>query len=142
MTKNEFCFVIDTNVIISALLFRSSVARQSFDKALNNGYILQSFETIGELDNVLRREKFNKYITETERLQFLGELVAQAKLIQIVETITECRDPKDDKFLELAINGNANFIVSGDQDLLVLHPFRDIPILNPTAFLALELKNT
>jgi putative PIN family toxin of toxin-antitoxin system len=142
MTRNEFNFVIDTNVIISALLFRSSVARQSFDKALNNGYLLQSFETIGELDNVLRREKFNKYVTETERLQFLGELVAQAKLIQIVETTTACRDPKDDKFLELAISGKANFIISGDQDLQVLHPFRDIPILSPTAFLALELKNT
>ena len=141
MTKIEFRFVIDTNVIVSALLFRSSVARQNFDKALNNGYLLQSVETIIELDNVLRREKFNKYLTETERLQFLGELVAQAKLIQITERITECRDPKDDKFLELAINGSANFIITGDKDLQVLHPFRDIPILSPTNFLALNLEN-
>ena len=141
MTRNEFSFVIDTNVIVSALLFQSSIARQSFDKALNNGYLLQSFETIDELDNVLRREKFNKYVIETERLQFLGELVAQGKLIQIAEKVTECRDPKDDKFLELAINGSANFIVSGDQDLQVMHPFRDIPILSPMNFLALKLEN-
>ncbi len=141
MTRTEFSFVIDTPVIVSALLFRSSVARQCFDKALNNGYLLQSFETIDELDSVLRREKFNKYVTETERLQFLGEWVAQAKLIQIVETVIESRDPKDDKFLELAFNGNANLIISCDQDLQVMHLFRDIPILSPTDFLALKLEN-
>ncbi len=142
MTRTEFRFVIDTHVIVSALLFRSLVARQCFDKAINNGRLLQSIDTIDELDTVLRREKFNKYVTEVERLQFLGELVAQAKFIQIVETIIVCRDPKDDKFLELAINGNADFIVSGDQDLQVMHPFREIPILSPTAFLALELDDT
>jgi putative PIN family toxin of toxin-antitoxin system len=142
MMRIEFRFVLDTNVIISAALIQSSVARKSFDKARNNGYLLQSLATIGELESVFRREKFNKYVTYAKRLQFLDELVASAKLTHIVETITECRDPKDDKFLELAINGNANFIISGDQDLQVLHPFRDIPILSPAAFLALELKNT
>jgi len=141
MTKTKFGFVLDTNVIVSALFFRTSVARQSFDKALKNGYLLQSFETIDELDNVLRREKFNKYITETERLQFLGELVAQAKLVQIVDTVSDCRDPRANKFLELAINGSASFIISADQDLQVMHPFHDIPILSPTNFLALNLEN-
>jgi uncharacterized protein len=141
MTRNEFNFVIDTNVIVSALLFRSSIARQCFDKALNHGYVLQSFQTVDELDSVLRREKFNKYLTELERLEFLGELVAVAKFVQIVETVIECRDPKDDKFLELAVNGSANFIISGDQDLQVMHPFRDIPILSPTNFLALNFEN-
>jgi len=68
--RNEFNFVIDTNVIVSPLLFRSSNARQSFDKALNNGYLLQSFETIDELDNVLRREKFNKYLTKQNDFNF------------------------------------------------------------------------
>ena len=142
MMRSEFSFVIDTNVIVSALLIGSSVARQSFDKARNNGYLLQSLETIDELRNVVRREKFNRYVTYEKRLKFLDELVAQAKLIEIVESVAQCRDPKDDKFLELAINGSANFIVSGDQDLQVLHPFRDIPILNPIEFLALNLENT
>lgn len=141
MMRNEFNFVIDTNVIVSALLFRSSVARQTFDKALHNGYLLQSFQTVDELDNVLRREKFNKYVTETERLQFLGELVALVKFVQIIERVTECRDPKADTFLELAVNGNANFIISGNQDLQVMHPFRDTPILSPANFMALNLKN-
>jgi putative PIN family toxin of toxin-antitoxin system len=139
--RNEFNFVIDTNVIVSALLFRFSTARQSFDKAPNNGYLLQSFETIDELDSVLRREKFNKYVTEAERLQFLGELVSQAKFVDIVKTVIQCRDPKDDKFLTLAVNDNANFILSGDQDLQIMHPFRDIPILSPANFLAFNLEN-
>ena len=53
-----------------------------------------------------------------------------------------CRDPDDDKFLELAVSGNADYLVSGDDDLLALHPFREIPILRPAEFLALELTNT
>ncbi len=67
-------------------------------------------------------------------MQFLAVLVREATLVEITETIAECRDPKDDKFLELAIGGKAACIVSGDKDLLVLHPFRGIPILTPAGF--------
>jgi len=49
--------------------------------------------------------------------------------------ITDCRDPKDNKFLELAVTANASCIITGDDDLLVLHPFRNIPILNASDFL-------
>ncbi len=59
----------------------------------------------------------------------------KATLITIIEQITDCRDPKDNKFLELAINGNATCIITGDKDLLVLHPFRGISILTPRLFL-------
>ena len=55
--------------------------------------------------------------------------------IPITETITACRDPKDDKFLEFAVSGQADLIISSDNDLLVLHPFRGISILKPVAFL-------
>lgn len=51
--------------------------------------------------------------------------------------ITACRDPKDDKFLELAVSGRATHIISGDTDLLTLNPFRGIAILPPRAFLEL-----
>lgn len=142
MTRTEFSFVVDTKVIVSALLFRSSVAWQCFDKVLHHGSLLQSHETTNELDQVLRREKFSTYVTEVERLEFLGELVAVAKFIHIVETVHECRDSKDDKFLELAINGSAYCIVSGDQALQAMTPFRDIPIISPINFLALNLETT
>lgn len=82
---------------------------------------------------------FDRYIDEEDRLKFLSLLIKEATLIEIDETIKECRDPKDDKFLELAVNGNANIIVSGDKDLQVLHPFRNIPILSPREFLDTNL---
>lgn len=61
-------------------------------------------------------------------------LLAAVELVAITERITACRDPKDDKFLELAVNGHADLIVSGDADLLVLDPFRGIPIIPPASF--------
>jgi predicted nucleic acid-binding protein len=59
-----------------------------------------------------------------------------SELIEIKESITICRDSKDDKFLELAISGNADFIITGDQDLLVLNPFRNIEVITANEFLS------
>jgi len=128
-------FVFDTNAIVSAALLRRSVTRQALDKALEEGELLVSRATVEELNDVLRREAFERYVSEEERIQFLTALVREAILIDVTETVTECRDPKDNKFLELAVAGRASCIVSGDDDLLVLHPFRGIPILTPRAFL-------
>lgn len=132
---SDLRFVLDTNVIVSALLLKHSVSRQAFDTALGYGKLLLSLAIISELNDVLRRKQFDKYILEEERMQFLAVLVREATLVEITETIAECRDPKDDMFLELAISGQATCIVSGDKDLLILHPFRGIPILTPAAFL-------
>jgi putative PIN family toxin of toxin-antitoxin system len=128
-------YIFDTNVIVSALLLKNSVARQAFDRALGQGKLLISQATIEELYNVLRRTDFDKYVHEDERLEFLVVLVHDATMVDITETVSECRDSKDNKFLELAINGNATCIISGDDDLLILHPFRGIPILTPREFL-------
>ena len=68
-------------------------------------------------------------------MRFLAALVREAELIEITQEITTCRDSKDDKFLELAVCGNADCVVTGDQDLLVLNPFRGIPVLTPKEFL-------
>jgi predicted nucleic acid-binding protein len=66
--------------------------------------------------------------------RFSSEMFAAAELVTITERVAACRDPKDDKFLELALNGRADVIVSGDADLLVLDTFRGIPIITPAAF--------
>lgn len=129
-------FVFDTNVIASALLLKQSVARQAFDKALEEGRLLVSQATVQELNEVLRRKGFDKYVQEEERIQFITALVREAILVEITETITGCRDPKDSKFLELAVGGKASCIVSGDDYLLVLDPFRGIPVLTPRQFLS------
>ncbi|ABU60401.1 MULTISPECIES: putative toxin-antitoxin system toxin component, PIN family [Roseiflexus] len=132
---NEPRFVFDTNVVISALLLRHSVARQAFDRATRTGKLLVSGMTIEELNAVLRRKGFERYVTEEERMEFLSAFVGDGVLVEIVERVVACRDPKDDKFLELAINGKATCIVSGDEDLLILHPFRGIAIVTPRQFL-------
>ncbi len=128
--------VIDTNVVISAALLPRSLPRQAFDRALEHGTVLISSATVAELNDVLRRPRFDKYVHEDERLEFLATLVRDAELVVVSDVVTDCRDPKDNKFLELALSGKATHIVSGDEDLLVLHPFRGIPILTPQAFLA------
>jgi len=132
-------FVFDTNVIVSALLIKRSVARRAFDRARERGDILLSFEVIEELYDVLGRPAFDRYIDEDDRLQFLTILVKESTLVEIEERISECRDPKDDKFLELAVNGKADFIISGDGDLQVLNPFRKISIISPRMFLEADI---
>ena len=132
---NELRIVIDANVAVSAVLLHHSIPRRSLDVAVTKGKLLISSATVTELDEVLRRPKFNRYITELERLEFLAAIVLAAELINIVERVSVCRDPRDDKYLELAINGQATHIISGDEDLLVEHPFRGTAILTPQAFL-------
>ena len=94
-----------------------------------------SADTIAELNDVLGREKFARYVSEEERARFLQSLLHEAQLVEIKEKVRATRDPKDDKFQELAVNGEANCIVSGDEDLLSLDSFRGIPILTPDRFL-------
>jgi uncharacterized protein len=62
-----------------------------------------------------------------------------AEMIEINDTIAACRDPKDDKLLELAVGGNADFLITGDKDLLVLNPFRAVKIITPREFLDKDL---
>lgn len=128
-------FVLDTNVIVNALLLPAGVPRRAFDKALDTGAVLVSVPLLTELNEVLSRKKFDKYILAEERMRFLAALVREAQLIEATEKIAECRDPKDDKVLELAVASRAACVVSGDDDLLALNPFRDIPILQPADFL-------
>ncbi len=132
-------YVFDTNVIVSALLTKRSSARVAFDRARVLGDILLSLEVIEELHEVLSRPAFNHYLDEEDRLRFLSLLIKEATLVEISEKIQECRDPNDDKFLELAVNGSATFIISGDKDLQILNPFRNIPILSPREFLGINL---
>src|SRR5688500_1712210 len=93
---------------------------------------------VEELNEVLRRQHFDKYVREVQRLEFLAVLIREAELVDATEVVTECRDPKDNKFLELAVSAQATCLISGDKDLLVLHPFRGIPVITPQAFLRQE----
>lgn len=92
--------------------------------------------TWNELLDVLYRPRLQRYVVASEREGVLERLALRSEFVKIGERIEACRDPKDDKFLEAAVSGKADCLVTGDADLLVLHPFRDIPVLTPAAFLA------
>jgi putative PIN family toxin of toxin-antitoxin system len=132
--KNRYVF--DTGVLVSAVLFPDSVPGRAMQKALRRGRLLLSQATAEELAEVLNRRKFDRYVSVPTRKRFLAALVREALVVETSQTFVVCRDPKDDKFLELAVCGNASFLVTGDQDLLVLHPFHGISILTPAQFLA------
>ncbi|MEB3310356.1 MAG: putative toxin-antitoxin system toxin component, PIN family [Snowella sp.] len=126
--------VFDTNVLISGLLSDNSVPQKIFDYAQANAIFLISQETFQELAEVLTRSKFDRYITLEKRSKFLNLLSIKSEMIEITTKINLCRDPKDNKFLELAVNGKADYLITGDQDLLILNPFQNISILSPQAF--------
>jgi putative PIN family toxin of toxin-antitoxin system len=127
--------VFDTNTIISALLFENGNPGRALKEALRRGCLLLSLEVVEEIAEVLQREKFDKYVRRKTREEFLTALVREAVLVGVTETIQACRDPDDNKFLELAVSGEATHIVSGDEDLRVLNPFQGIPILSAREFL-------
>ena len=132
--------VFDTNIIISALLFEGSKPSKAFNIGIEQEVILFSSSTLTELEEVLWRSKFDQYISHEDRKQFLSSFILHATPVEPDETITECRDSKDNKFLELAVCGKADFIISGDEDLLILNPFRNIRILTPSMFINLHSK--
>lgn len=103
--------------------------------------MLLSKETFEEIDDVIAREKFDDYLSPDERGAFIEALVDRSHFANPTEEIRACRDPDDDKFLELAVSENATCIVSGDSDLLQLDPFRGIPIMDPRDFLERSNQN-
>ncbi len=131
----ELRFVFDTNVIVSALLFNESTPGRALFRATDQGELLVSQQLMEQLTEVLMREKFDAYLARDERERLLGGLVEDGTLIIPSCEIQACRDPSDDRVLELAVSGSARCIVTGDKDLLVLNPFQDIAILTPAEFL-------
>jgi putative PIN family toxin of toxin-antitoxin system len=93
--------VVDTNVVVSASVFTSSVPRQAVENALRNSILLFSDFTMDELKNVLVRSKFDRYVSREDRALFLAQLNARAEFVPTIRLVRECRDPKDDKFLEV-----------------------------------------
>ncbi|MDY6805197.1 MAG: putative toxin-antitoxin system toxin component, PIN family [Cyanobacteriota bacterium] len=138
--KNRYAF--DANVIISAFLFKNSKPSQALKRAQTIGFVLLSDEIFTEIEEVILRPKFDRYLSLTKKQELLEDLLKFSLSINPTAAIDECRDPKDNKYLELAVVGQAECIVTGDNDLLVLHPFRGINILTVRDFLAINLNET
>jgi putative PIN family toxin of toxin-antitoxin system len=97
--------------------------------------IVASEATIAELHRTLLRQKFNKWVSYELRMELFARYLNSVILVSPTTRVAECRDPKDDKFLELALDGKAEVLVTGDSDLLCMHPWRGIEILSPADYL-------
>ncbi len=127
--------VVDTNCLVSRLLLADSIPGRAVRKAVDASILLVSEATMEELADVLGRSQFDRYVSIEDRKQFLRLLGRVAEFVPIIYPVRECRDRDDDRFLEVALNGRANLILSGERDLLSLHPWRNVAILSPKDYL-------
>ena len=132
--------VVDTNISISAALSPKGNACQSLTKAIQEFTIVHSDETYQELANRLCKSKFDKYISNERRTQFLNLIYGRSQFIKTTSQIRICRDLDDNKFLELLIDSNAEFLLTGDKDLLILKsdPEYEDTIVSPRDFLEIR----
>ena len=131
--KNNF-FVFDTNILLSALFDNNTTPAIALKRARTSGVLLISDEIAAEYIRIFAKEKFDKYVPLSYRFAFIENIISNSLPVIIQTPAVACRDARDDKFLSLAVNAGAACIVSGDNDLLVLNPFQDIPILKPIDF--------
>jgi len=132
--------VIDTSTLIGALLKPQSIPRQAFLRAMASSTVCVSPATLDELEVVLMRDKFDRYLNRESCQIFLHHYRVATSLFPITVNeenalIPSCRDPRDNKFLALALHCSAQCLISSDDDLLELNPWQNIPILTPGQFL-------
>lgn len=127
--------IFDCNVLLSAFISRGSAARKCWEKSQKRDDIIASQKTFDEFNSVFLRPKFDRYLTLESRLEVILEVQVLVKLIHVTHSVSICRDPKDNMYLELALSGKADCIISNDEDLLVLNPFETVPIITPEEFL-------
>jgi uncharacterized protein len=130
--------IFDTNALVSRLLLPKSVTAQAVRRLLELAQPLVSESTLEELAKTLSRDKFDRYVSLADRQEFFQKFARVAEWVEVTTVVRECRDPRDDHFLELAIDGSADLILTGDKDLLALAPFRGVAILAPAAALAVS----
>lgn len=129
--------VLDVSTVIGAVIRRGSVPDLATRHALASDDVAVSAALLTELNEVLTRPRLARFIDPQLRDDVLALFDAQASFFEPGETVAECRDPNDDKVLELALAAGAAAIITSDADLLVLHPWRGIRILRPADYLAL-----
>ena len=123
--------VVDTNVLISAALSSAGAPAKLLDQLqIARTALVFSEPTMAELATRLLRTKFDRYVDRDTRIRFLAEIDAVAEFVGISGAPMGCRDRSDDIFLETALTADCRLIISGDQDLLTLDPWRDIRILS------------
>ena len=129
--------VFDASILVSAALKTDSVPEQALLRAEETDVFALSVAVEEEITEVLGRPKFASAVPRERCQRLLNILRGTAIWFEPAERVTDCRDPKDNKYLELALAAAAETIVSSDVDLLVLHPWRGVRILRPAEYLVL-----
>lgn len=127
--------VLDTNVFISGFISTTSVPGRVVDHAVAFGQLVATHQTLEELITRLMAAMFDQFLSRSLRQTVLDRLVPLVEIVEAISLVRACRDPKDNMFLEAAVNGRADVLVSGTKDLLVLNPFAGIAILSPAEYL-------
>jgi uncharacterized protein len=122
--------VIDTSSLIAACIYPDRAPAQVFMQALQRCELVTTQETLSELIEVLGRSKFDRWRPLATRMEWLHLYAANTTQYRATERVSDCRDAKDNKFLEAALAASAEVIVSSDDDLCSLHPYRGIAILS------------
>jgi putative PIN family toxin of toxin-antitoxin system len=127
--------VIDTNVLISSLFFTHTTPARAVEKAVTSAQLVATTETLSELIGTVLLPKFDRYVRRERREALLQRVASVVEIVEVLQHVRASRDPKDDKFLEAAVNGRGDVLVTGDRDLLDLNPFRRIAIVTPAEYL-------
>ena len=128
--------VLDSNLVVSAFLNPKGTAAQALTIGIAHFELACAKETLAELRDVLSRDKFDKYLSKAERAERLDAYSQNVVFFNVMVDVTDCKDPKDNKFLALAITAQAKVIGSGDKrDLLSMNPYRGIEIIGLRQFI-------
>lgn len=128
--------VFDASSVVGALLNQNSLPERALLLARSNDTICLSSAVEAEIREVAVRPKFQKYLTPSRIDLILEVLTIAAFVAEPSEVVADCRDKKDNMYLELALASGADIIISSDQDLLTLDPWRGIRIMTPAAYVA------
>jgi len=116
------------------------ISRRFFDHIAAQGVFLVSEDTLAELFDVLSRERFQKFIPLDQSIDYVEWYAGISEQVIVTQHVVACRDPKDDRFLALAVSGRADCILAGDHDLLDMVKFNGVPIYRPAEFMRLFIK--
>ncbi len=127
--------ILDSNLIVSAILNPEGICALAIDLADRNFDIVRSKDTTNELVDVMRRAKFDRFATVEDRVFRVQTYIEATRLITVNVHVSDCSDPKDNKFLELAIAAHAAVIVSGDKKHLIsMNPYKGVAIVSVREF--------
>ncbi len=137
MSSGRKKIVFDTSTLVACCLTPEGLPKRALIASLDRCTVVASSDTLTELVAVLQRPKFDAWRQREQRLAFLAGYASAIELHEPRAEVHACRDPKDDKFLSLAMDVGATWLISSDDDLLVLDPFEGTRILSPAAFIEL-----